>query len=89
MDVFVTKVLPFTAVIIVLVLFAVNYITKNNAKGNGSKQDNHMLEGMCIGVLLGMAFGGNGVAYGMLIGTVVGMFVKRTNKSEGHQETTK
>ncbi len=86
---FVAKVLPSVAVAISLMLFAVNYIAKKNAKGDIKKYENNMLEGMCLGVLLGLAFGGNGVAYGMFIGTVVGMCIKRTEKSENKQEPTK
>ena len=84
---FVTKVLPSVAVAISLALFAANYIAKKNAKGDRKKYENNMLEGMCLGVLLGLAFCGNGVAYWMFIGTVVGMCIKRTEKGENKQGT--
>ena len=36
-----------------------------------------MAEGMCLGVGVGTALGGNGLIYGMLLGLVIGMFIKK------------
>ena len=44
---------------------------------SGKEHGNYMAEGMCLGVGVGTALGGNGLIYGMLVGLVIGMFIKK------------
>lgn len=53
-------------------------------KEETKKDDNYMSEGMCIGMSLGVVFGttgifdlGTGISLGMLVGLVIGMYIKK------------
>ena len=81
MNEFLTAALPWVALGIMFALFAVNYYGKAHAdKKDKEKYENLMMEGMCLGLCLGLVFGGSGMIYCMLVGTVVGMFIKRKKK---------
>ena len=77
---FMMAALPWICIGIAIALFAANHGAAKKAKENDENYSNYMTEGMCLGVGVGTALGGNGLVYGMLIGLVVGMLIKKDNE---------
>ena len=74
---FMMAALPWICIGIAIALFAVNHGAAKKAKDSDKEYGNYMTEGMCLGMYVGTALGGNGLIYGMLLGLVVGMFIKK------------
>ena len=74
---FMLAALPWICIGIAIALFAASQGVVKKAKDSGKEHGNYMAEGMCLGVGVGTALGGNGLIYGMLLGLVVGMFIKK------------
>ncbi|MBQ2778063.1 MAG: hypothetical protein IJF50_11200 [Peptococcaceae bacterium] len=75
-----SSVLPWICLGITFALYGYNYWATK--KSNGKRQGNFMFEGMCLGVVFGIALSGNGMVYGMLAGTLIGMMVKKNPDKE-------
>ena len=74
---FMMAALPWICIGFAIALFAVNHGAAKKAKDSDKECGNYMAEGMCLGVGVGTALGGNGLIYGMLVGLVIGMFIKK------------
>ena len=70
---FMMAALPWICIGIAIALFAVNHGAAKKAKDSDKEYDNYMTEGMCVGT----ALGGNGLIYGMLVGLVVGLCIRK------------
>ena len=74
---FMMAALPWICIGFAIALFAAHHGAVKKAKDIGKEHGNCMSEGMCLGVRVGTALGGNGLIYGMLVGLVIGMFIKK------------
>lgn len=77
---FMMAALPWICIGIAIALFAANHGEVKKAKDSGKEYGNYMVEGMCLGEGVGAALGGNGLIYGMLLGLVIGMYIKKEKK---------
>ena len=77
MNEFLMAALPWICIGIAIALFAVNHSAAKKAKENDKEYGNYMTEGMCLGLCVSTALGGNGLIYGMLLGLVVGMLIEK------------
>lgn len=46
------------------------------------REQNYMIEGMLVGMVLSLIFGAEYLAYGMLLGVLVGMYIKKEAREE-------
>ena len=74
---FMMAALPWICIGIAIVLFAANHVAVKKAKDSDKEYGNYMTEGMCLGMCVGTALGGNGLIYRMLVGLVVGMTIRK------------
>ena len=74
---FMMAALPWICIGIAIALFAANHGAAKKAKDSDKEYGNYMTEGMCLGMCVGIALGGNELIYGMLVGLVVGIFIKK------------
>ena len=77
---FMMAALPWICIGIAIALFAVNHGASKKAKDSDKEYGNYMTEGMCLGMCVGTALGGNGLSFVMLIGMVVGMCIKKVKE---------
>lgn len=71
---FILAALPWVCIGIAIALCAVNI------GGKKEEQGNFMVEGMCLGMCVGLSIDAAYTTYGMLVGTVIGMFIKKGKK---------
>ena len=71
---------PWICIGIAIALFAANHGAAKKAKDSDKEYGNYITEGMCLGMCIGTALGGNRLVYGMLVGLVIGMFIKKENE---------
>ena len=77
---FITAALPFLCMAIALALFFVLQSKKKNdadSEAKESKPGNYKIEGMCIGMLLGLLIGSKFMTIGMLLGLLIGSSIKK------------
>ena len=65
---FMMAALPWICIGFAIALFAANHGAVKKAKDSDKEYGNYMTEGMCLGMCVGTALGGNGLIYGMLLG---------------------
>lgn len=77
MKLFLMAALPWVSVGLALALTAV----KCSPEKQGI-QNTYLLECLCVGVCLGVIWGGDGMCYGMLLGTVLGGLIPKETQNE-------
>ena len=77
---FMMAALPWICIGFAIALFAANHDAVKKAKASGKEHGNYMAEGIGLGMCVGTALGRNGLIYGMLVGLVIGMFIKKEKK---------
>ena len=77
---FLMAALPLLCIAIAVALLFALRSTKKNESGSETetaKPGNYMLEGMCIGMLLGLLIGSKFMTIGMLLGLLIGGGIKK------------
>lgn len=77
MKAFMLAAMPWVCVGLSLALTAVR-----QARGKKDVQNSYLVECLCLGVCLGVIWGGDGMCYGMLLGTALGCCIPKEKQNE-------
>lgn len=73
---FVSAALPLVCVGLALALIAVRF-----SEGKRDAQESYLVECLCLGICLGVIWGGQGICYGMALGTALGCLIPKEKVS--------
>lgn len=69
---FLSAALPLVCVGLALALIAVRF-----SQGKRDARESYLLECLCLGICLGVIWGGQGICYGMALGTALGCLIAK------------
>lgn len=74
---FVTTALPLVCVGLALALIAIRF-----SGGKRDARESFLVECLCLGICLGVIWGGQGICYGMALGTALGCLIPKEKVRE-------